>query len=415
MKPPLLERLSRFLSPSWFFAGLAMGMALCIWAGNWAAHQNVYAARSRFFFKVSPEGYVYPTVENLCEFVRRRAPKDKILVLVGGSSISLGVGQLNENLWTKKLQEKLGPDFAVVNIAFRGCSFSSVSLPLAEMLSKEYARWYYVSDVSLAVEPSWLFTPGTATYPYRYFLWHSWLNGKLLPNPVRDAELKKAFFAGDEGVRLRAQEDALRGLWEIVANSSSLWNFIGDQYFFPAYFYRLPPQVPFWTPRKQLEDDESAEIPFPERMEKICDREKAFLRLLLHGSKNPDPSKRFSGLIPHKKHAEWIGDMVPDPALRRHILFLVNSRCPYFLQLLDEEERTKFVNSVLEDAKTLGDQGFHAIPLGIGYASEDYVDSSHFSNSAAPKMAEDVAAALLKMYQRDPNLKPVENDVIPGK
>ncbi|HEY5813472.1 MAG TPA: hypothetical protein VIT23_12570, partial [Terrimicrobiaceae bacterium] len=65
---PLLERFNKLLLPIPFFAGVAIGLALCILGGRLAARANTFADRSRFFYQISPEGYVYPTLENLLQF-----------------------------------------------------------------------------------------------------------------------------------------------------------------------------------------------------------------------------------------------------------------------------------------------------------------------------------------------------------
>jgi hypothetical protein len=67
-------------------------------------------------------------LDNLTELVSHSASKRQILVLVGGNSILLGVGQKKEQLWTKELQRVLGPDFAVVNIAFRGARLTEMGV-----------------------------------------------------------------------------------------------------------------------------------------------------------------------------------------------------------------------------------------------------------------------------------------------
>ncbi|XHR26882.1 MAG: hypothetical protein ACFUZC_13130 [Chthoniobacteraceae bacterium] len=400
MKTPFLERLGAVLSPSWFFAGIALGMTLCIAAGHWAARQGTYTERPRFFCKLSPEGAIYPTLDNLCEYVRHRAPRDKVLVLVCGSSISLGCGQKNALLWTNRLQERLGPGFAVVNVAFRSCFFASVGVPLAEILSREYPRWYLVSDLAFTNAPSWLFDP-KGVYPYRYLLWQGRAEGLLQPNAQRDEELKSVLFSKDEAIRHCAEEDALRALLEREFKACSLWNWIGDYHFFPVYSLLLSPRVPFWTPRERLIDDESDAVPMPERMDRIREHELALLRATMHGVGNTDPAQRFSSFKTHPVYAETLGKMVSDPAFRAHMLFLLNTKCPYFIERLDNEERSRYLQSIHDDAASLNALGLRTIPIGLGYNTEDYWDLSHFSNSAAPKMAAEVSAKLLDMARRD--------------
>ena len=92
-----------------------------VFAGRWAGKQNLFVGYERSYPLISPEGYFYPSLDNLTELVSHVASPRKILVLVGGNSVLLGVGQKKDQLWTKELQRDLGPDFVVVNLAFRGC------------------------------------------------------------------------------------------------------------------------------------------------------------------------------------------------------------------------------------------------------------------------------------------------------
>src|SRR5258708_3802316 len=106
--------------------------------GRWAGKQNLFTAYQRSYPLISPEGYFCPSLDNLTELVSHVVSKRKILVLVGGNSVLLGVGQKKELLWTKELQRLLGPDFAVVNLAFRGARPTEMGAVVAEVLSKKY-------------------------------------------------------------------------------------------------------------------------------------------------------------------------------------------------------------------------------------------------------------------------------------
>jgi hypothetical protein len=70
LSTPLLERFNQLLLPLPFFAGVALGLALCIAGGRLAARVNI-SDRARFFFQISPEGCVYPTLENLLQIACR--------------------------------------------------------------------------------------------------------------------------------------------------------------------------------------------------------------------------------------------------------------------------------------------------------------------------------------------------------
>jgi hypothetical protein len=88
---PLLEKFGRWLSPFWMFFGIVVGFALMVLAGRWAGKQNLFAAYKRSYIWISPEGYFYPSLNNLTQLVTHIADRKKILVLVGGDSVLVGV------------------------------------------------------------------------------------------------------------------------------------------------------------------------------------------------------------------------------------------------------------------------------------------------------------------------------------
>src|ERR1700722_20319022 len=142
---PTLEKFARRLKPVPVFVGMIVGFSLMMLAGRWAGKQNLFVSYERNFPLISPEGYFYPSLDNLTELVSHVASKQKILVLVGGNSVLLGVGQKKEQLWTKELQRVLGPDFVVVNLAFRGAYLTEMGAVVADVLSKKYPRLIYVT------------------------------------------------------------------------------------------------------------------------------------------------------------------------------------------------------------------------------------------------------------------------------
>jgi hypothetical protein len=303
-------------------------------------------------------------------------------------------------LWSKILQEKLGPDFAVVNISFRGCYFTSVGLPIAEILSKEYTHWYYVTDLSTDLLPEWNQFP-KGQYPYNYILWQSWLSHQLLKNPGRDAVLKGLLFDKDEEVRRRVQENALGAIFEIQFRASSLWNYIGDRCFFPTYCPILPMDVPFWTPRKWVVDDLNGARTDDARFTLYLDSNMRALHAMIPGGSGVDSGSRARNLAAHEKTIGAFKSIVIDPTVRRRTLFMLGAVAPYFVERLNTEDRANYLNGLVGDAAALNGEGFNAITVGLNYLSDDYVDFIHHSDSAAPKMAEEAAVKLRSMIQRD--------------
>ena len=169
---PLLERFSRLLLPMPFFSGVVLGLLLCIVGGHLAARSNIYGDRSRFSSRSPPKVTSIPRWKTSSSSCGRRRRRRKILVLAAGSSISLGVGQQDNHLWTDLLQRELGDAFAVVNGSFRSAKFTSIGLPLLEILTQEYPRLLFVTESRPGYAPEWMQYDSRSPffYPYNYLL-----------------------------------------------------------------------------------------------------------------------------------------------------------------------------------------------------------------------------------------------------
>src|SRR5262245_25311365 len=147
--PSLEERLRRLLAPLPFFAGLVLALALCCVAGRKAP--GVYGFRDfrRFHSAINPEHQYYPTALQVRALARRELPRDKIAVVIGGSSVMEGIGQPVEQLWTRTLQQKLGDEFRVLNLAMPGGAPNEHGQLAAEMLCRDHPRVISVCDCRL--------------------------------------------------------------------------------------------------------------------------------------------------------------------------------------------------------------------------------------------------------------------------
>lgn len=395
---PYMSKLCQYLLPIPFFIGIGISFFIAMAGGHIAAKKNIFLDRERFFFKISPEGYVYPTLDNLLQYVRERAPHNKNLILVAGSSILVGVGQQEANLWTKRLQEELGDSYAVVNVSFRAARFNSVGLPLLEILSNEYERCYWVTDVVPRMGPR-LLSEGSYNgynYPFDYIAWQGLLRGLLPLNLARKEDMFSAINSKSESVRLQSQEQIIHALLERVTNSSNLWNFIGYRYIFTIYSPLTPSNLWFWAPRKEIglddENPESSIPPVPDRFTRNYNHEMTII------------SDMFSGRTINQEvqeNSDMIKRYFPNEKLRRSTLFLLNLRASYLLDCLSFSDREKYYAVYNELIKFFHQDGFHAMLLGFGYPYQDYVEASHFSNTAAPRMAKEVASCLRTMVKEE--------------
>src|SRR5207245_11801285 len=97
---------------------------------------------------------------------------NKIIVIVGGSSVLHGTGQAASQVWTRKLQEVLGERYQVINLALRCGRTNEFGQVAAEMLLAEYPQMIFICDCfsgDLFAEPDGLF--------YKYFYWDAYYKG----------------------------------------------------------------------------------------------------------------------------------------------------------------------------------------------------------------------------------------------
>ncbi len=73
----------------------------------------------RFHEYINPNGGFYLTYNQMLAQARLLlADKPgKPLLIIGGDSVFYGEGQSSEHCWTKYLQQELGDDYAVINLA----------------------------------------------------------------------------------------------------------------------------------------------------------------------------------------------------------------------------------------------------------------------------------------------------------
>ena len=380
---------SAILSPRWFFIGVAIGLLACIGGGFWASRQDIYGDRDRFFNQIAQGGSIYPTVDNLCAFVCGKVSKNKKLILVAGDSRLLGVGQTNAGLWTRRLQEKLGADYGVANVSFRGVNAASVGIPLLEILSRKYKECLLIVDTvpgdGAAVE--------RRAQQYDYILWDAWIGGEMADNSRRDRKMRSLLWDGRKDIRDQAVSMALFGFVENLTHAVDLWNEIGYNWVFTCSASTLSADIPFYTPRRQISDDESGIESVDSLKSRKLDNPaeiKSMINSVNYGSPLNISETDFDAM-----NLNAYDEFISDPKERNRILFLEPEFMPFFVKQLSADQRRKMETNLERWANLLRSQGFHVLRFGKDFEDTDYWDARHFSNFASPKMADAVAREIL--------------------
>jgi hypothetical protein len=382
---PLLEKFAQRLNPVLVFIGIFAGFGLMVLAGRWAGKQNLLVGYERSYPLISPEGYFYPSLENLTELVSHAASKRKILVLVGGDSVLLGVGQKKDQLWTKELQRALGPEFAVVNLAFRGARQTEMGAVVAEALSKKYTRLIYVADAA----PLSMLLP-LAGGPYEYLNWEARASGEL-PKSTPNSDVKEFAASGE-----LFTEGPLRGYFDHWSHASDLWNYIGYKYLFTVFNSLKVPPERFFEARSNSQDQEGDVLPIPQRFT-LPGESMRILRTYIgmwvekdaEGDFriNPGVSAQFNRLA---------GVAFSDSFKPKTLILLVYS-APYFADQLSNDEHAAYEFAFSQGKSSLQMAGYHSALIGRNWTDDDYADRAHLTASGGRKMASVVAPEIRSM------------------
>jgi hypothetical protein len=385
------------LSPLAVLLGLAVGLAFLAWAGRHVGREDWHRDFTRFHPMISPEAQYEPSVAEMCAVVRARCRPDQVLVIVGGNSILLGVGQPADKMWTVRLQEQLGDGFAVVNLAMRGSVPNDGGALVAEALRKEFPRQIYIANQSAFQTASPI---GTETY--RFVLLDAYYKGLLLPWAPRDNALS-AFLWSFDYHRFHQADLAIGAMLDSWLYFHTFWNWVSYTYHF-TFGTPMMPHAPeaFW-PRNRFADreDDFDRIPFetrfrPEVAAADLDLTRRATETFYHpGADGTWARDRFwfrRFLLDSKEE-------FPD-AVKPRTLLLVGRNSPYYTRQLEPKIHERDELAIKDTVGALERLGFGALDYGVDFEPEDYGDRSHLTSAGGAKLAAVVAPKVRAMAEK---------------
>ncbi|MDY3551790.1 hypothetical protein R5W24_000869 [Gemmata sp. JC717] len=398
-RPTFLARVARRPLP--VLLGLAVGFLGCCVAGRVAARQQPFKNFVRFHPGIAPESHYYPTYSQTLNLARQHVKPDTTLVLVCGNSVLYGVGQRPAHLWSKHLQEELGDDYVVLNMAMRGSHPNEFGGLIAEQLAADGVRLVVVTIGSEGGGWGGLWDGQF----YRYFFWDAWGKGQLLPHPPRDRWLTDEFeaqyeYKGDDPAvrkvldaqRREALEFRHRGRIDGVAYAADLWTYIADRYRGTVW---TPMKYPkFWQPHRELADHEpGALVPWEAgHQPATVDPELRILRgqfqtgvgyNLLRGNYYREVGEQYKKFLP--------------PSLEERVLFVLRMEGMYYRNKLPPDERKEYDEVFRRYRDAVRQAGLNVELVGERYEERDYADRSHLSESGGRKLATDLAPTIRAM------------------
>jgi hypothetical protein len=366
-------RLERWLAPRSLLAGVVCSFLACCVLGRALRDHCSDPTFERFNLYNSYLTLYYPTVGQTLALARERGP-ERALVIVGGHSVMQGCCQ-GEKFWTRQLQELLGPDYRVVNLAIAGTCPCEVGAVVAEALAREHPRLIFVTH-------TWTGAAGTAGAidgnTHRYFYWSARAQGLLEDHALREEKL--ASLENDPALR----EARLRGRLGAVVSCDDLW---------AAFTYHCANTV--WCPRlsrsflRPRGGYPDPDCPPPLSTRYPAEFDARFVADLSAGIAD----RHWSGADDESPMCQSFKERLPDD-LRRRTLVLLTHQSPHYVSRMSEEVRGAYRRSFATTARVLELAGCQAVEVGRDFTEEDFFDYCHVSDDGAGKMAAEVAPAV---------------------
>jgi hypothetical protein len=396
-RPGLLKAL---LLPRAFLTGTVCSFLVLCLTGHLVSRYNIYSSFHRFHQVINTETLYFPTARQVQALSREKLPPDKVAVIVGGNSVLMGTGQRAEHLWTEQLQQELGDQYRVINLAVRGAFAHEFGAVMAEVLSREHNRVILLSCVS----SSGVAAPEIDGNEYRYFFWDAYHRGLLLNDPVREEHLSVLRQKrGPDFAELERQMQA-----DCITASRDLWTAVGYEYCSTAWVPNML-GLRFAKPRKKYPDPEPGlllphELRFPpeHRAEslKIMRNWIAYRPMVENG---------------HAPAIERLAVAIPEPDRRRTLLVAVPDN-PYYVNQLASHEQALYREVFTVALGSLREAGFATLEVGRDYTEEDFADRCHLSEPGGRRLCGDVAPKVRELArslgylkgERKPHLSPAE-------
>jgi hypothetical protein len=386
---------SRLLRPAWFFAGLALGLVAMAGLGRRAGDSDFHPDFTRFHPAISPEASYYPSVEEMCAIVRARCRPDQVLVIVGGNSVLQGVSQPADTMWTRKLQEKLGDRYCVVNFAFRGSSPTDGGAVIAEVLRQEFPRQIYIANEKpfTAIDPR-----GSETY--RFLFWQAYFSGQLLSDPARNRWVREGWL--NLGTLTDLPAIAGSAWLDRWLRFHVFWNRVAFEKVntVPSLYAPAPPAM--LSPRRYFPDAEIDGDTFTAERRYLPAahaREMEILRATSLGLVRGASGDWETSPVAGKKIEANYRQAFP-AAVRPRTVLLIGRDSPFYRQELTADEKLRDERAIALTVELLRSSGYPATDYGRDFSSLDYFDRTHLTATGGEKLAQQLAPFLRNLAEQ---------------
>jgi hypothetical protein len=386
--------MTKIFYPKYFLFGILLGFMLCCFTGYFVSNKPMFENFKRFFLPIEPQTLYYPTARELLTTARNEVSKDKILVLLGGSSIFRGAGQDANELWSDQLQRLLGDKYKVINYATDGASFSSFGGVVYRMLRKEYPKIIFV----IATYPFNSQGEMDGLDPYSYLFWDAYYK-RLFEPDIKETELinqlRKRQIKTAAGI-----EQHVMNYLDSLFYFRDLWNWVGYHLIFTTW-NEFEFQKPF-RPRHVYQDDPVS--PAYKKVLAEANKDQEHLQQGLKAvdyivsnyiedlSKENPQVKETVKIAGHQAYND-----IFQPGDRAKILCVQTTYNSSIIKASSKNIQKGYLAMFNQAHVMMQSLGYTVIDVGNDFTVEDYYDFSHFTGSGGKKMAKMVAKKIEAM------------------
>jgi lysophospholipase L1-like esterase len=385
-----------FFKPWTLLAGFVVGLALLAFAGRTVIKKDLHPGSVRFHPMIAPDSQYQPTMGEMRAFVRARCRPDQILVIVGGNSILLGVGQPADRVWTKRLQDLLGDRYAVVNLAFRGSSPTDGGAFVAESLRDEFPRQIYLANVA-ALQAA----DAIGIEAYRFIFFDAYYKNLLLPWAPRDQQFKD--YLAEPATRTDRFERRLGAQIDAALHYRDFWNWWSATKFFTFATPFQPNPKLAYKPRSYFKDEENdyEGTPFEQRFTPTTVATDTIIARAYSAAGYAKDAAGVWQLAPaaRDQFMGYAARAFPD-ALKPRTLMLISRNSPFYTQKFEPDLRARDDIAVRDTIAGFEKLGYAALDTGTHYTIEDFGDRTHLTSAGGAKLAAVVAPKIEALATR---------------
>lgn len=380
-----------FLKPRYFFSGVAAGLIACSIAGQFISQHFRYNHFTRFFSSISNTLDFLPVAHELLATAQHKASTNKILVLIGGNSILRGDGQNEDELWSLRLQKKLGNQYQVLNYGFNGAQFTAFGGVAYRILSEYYKKIIFISTCSFSEA-----TDIDGGKNYGYLFWDAYYKNLFHPNAVEAKQIKRfrsLQLKTNNGIELH-----LMSYLDSKLYFRNLWNWVGYRYFFTIWnknAYPLPLQA-----RRHFRDIKVDIESLAATTRKSTERFKGELdglHALSFATQVNFKSHHLSNIKQTELHEMY--DQIFSERYRPNTLCIFPTYNPRHISKLSLEEQ-KAYKILMEDAAVLTNLLGYNTMTTKNLTPNDYIDHRHPVKSGGNKIADQTAKEIYMIAKK---------------